>query len=86
MAKLWNVVKYRPSSSPAATNGKRFYTAVDMAELKHMVAQHNGWAKRQAKAQGISVDELRHNSIYPCGCGTEGCFIVHMDYSKVKYD
>ena len=85
MAKLINLVKSRNSSTSKTTNGKRFYTAIDMAELKHMIAKHNRWAKEKAKAQGISVEELRHNRINSCACGVEGCFIIRMDYSKVKY-
>jgi hypothetical protein len=56
----------------ASKNGKRFYTSIDMASIKKMQAVRNARIKRKQKViryRGIE-------QIMPCGCGTEGCFLV----------
>ena len=74
MAKLWKLCKRRPSSrwNPETKKGdKRFYTSVDMAEVKHMVAIRNSRIKRG------ETPDFFNNYISVCGCGHEGCFIVY---------
>lgn len=73
MAKLWKLCKLRPESrwNPITKKGhKRFYTSVDMSELKHMIAQRNSQIKRG------EVKDHPNNYISVCGCGNEGCFIL----------
>ena len=48
---------------------RRFFTALDMAIVKHDEAALNGRVKRGERARHV-VDK-----IYPCSCGKEGCFI-----------
>ena len=49
---------------------RRFYTSIDMSELKHMIAQRNSQIKR-----GEVIDHP-NNYISVCGCGYEGCFVL----------
>ena len=73
MAKLNMICKRRPESrwhSETQKGGKRFYTSVDMSEVKHMIAIRNSEIKR-----GLIVDKP-NNYIAVCGCGNEGCFIL----------
>ena len=74
MAKLNMICKRRPESrwkSETQKGGRRFYTSVDMSELKHMTAIRNAEIKR-----GLIVDKA-NNGICVCGCGNEGCFILY---------
>lgn len=48
---------------------KRFFTKLDMAIIKKDAATRNSEIKR-----GI-VKKYPNNTIYPCSCGNEGCFI-----------
>ena len=52
---------------------ERFYTALDMAIIKHDASVKNAQRKRG--------DVVSHNNqhIFVCGCGREGCFI-HTSY------
>jgi len=50
-------------------HNNRFYTALDMAIIKHDIAVKNAEKKR-----GITPD-YPNNIISVCGCGGEGCFI-----------
>lgn len=50
-------------------NDKRFYTALDMAIIKHDAAVRNAKIKRGELQKG----KLDYISV--CGCGHEGCFI-----------
>jgi hypothetical protein len=73
MAKLNMICKQRPESrwkSETQRGGRRFYTSVDMSELKHMIVIRNSEIKR-----GLIVDKP-NNYISVCGCGNEGCFIL----------
>lgn len=73
MAKLRNLCKRRPESrwNPMTKKGnKRFYTSVDMSELKHMIAIRNSEIKR-----GL-IEDKPNNYISVCGCGMEGCFVL----------
>ena len=56
---------------PTARNGRRFYTSLDMAIIKHDAAKQNAQEKRG------ELPEPRTNThkISVCGCGREGCFI-----------
>lgn len=51
-------------------NGRRFYTALDMATVKHQQDVQNARVKRGEYEDG----PIHHVS--PCGCGVEGCFGV----------
>lgn len=56
-------------------NDKRFYTALDMAEIKHQEAIKASQIKRgERKDKG-------NNSIIVCGCGREGCFL-HLEHDS----
>lgn len=48
----------------------RFYTKLDMAEIKHYEAIMNSMKKR-----GVLVPEGQNHIIVLCGCGREGCFV-----------
>ena len=50
-------------------NHKRFFTAVDMAIVKHDEAIVNAQRKRG------EVPNSAHTKIRECGCGKEGCFV-----------
>jgi hypothetical protein len=65
MAKWWENIRKRKSSK----NGNRFYTQLDMAEIKRMTSVANSQANR---------GEIEHKPNYTCecGCGAEGCFLV----------
>ena len=54
-------------------NGGRFYSSVDMATIKLDEAIQNSRIKRGEFECGQSL------KIIPCGCGMEGCFILHRD-------
>jgi hypothetical protein len=75
MANLRDSGGHKPASRK---NHVRFYTALDMAELKHMEAIRNSRVKR-------GEEKEKHTYISCCGCGREGCFIVSaprkIDYS-----
>jgi hypothetical protein len=51
--------------------GRRFYTAKDLAIIKHDQADTNARKKRG------EIEDNPLNGIHPCGCGAVGCFI-HM--------
>ena len=69
MSKWYERVRRRKESK----NLKRFYTQLDMAEIKRMESVANSEVKR-------GLREKRPNLSYVCGCGSEGCFlIVHAD-------
>ena len=52
-----------------SNNGKRFYSRLDMAIIKHDEAVRNSEVKRGE----LKITNNRY--IYICGCGVEGCFI-----------
>jgi hypothetical protein len=64
--KLERVARLRKASR---TNQKRFYTAVDMAIIKHDAAITNAQRNRG------EVPNSAHTKIRECGCGMEGCFL-----------
>ena len=64
MAKWYENVRRRDESK----NGKRFYTQLDMAEIKRMESVANSESKRSGGN--------KPNYCYICGCGCEGCFIL----------
>ena len=66
MAKWYNIIK---GNREYSRNDKRFYTDVDMMEIKRMESVSNSEQKRGLK-------EKKHSSIYDCRCGCEGCFII----------
>lgn len=83
MAKLRNITRNRPESrwNPKTGKGhKRFYTSVDISEVKHMIAIRNSEIKR-----GLIVDHP-NNYISVCGCGHEGCFILGSYENPPKLD
>jgi len=68
MANLNDKIKNRKHAGKYGS-GKRFYTALDMAILKHDEAVHNAQLKRGEKKTG------KQKLIVVCGCGAEGCFL-----------
>ena len=54
---------------------KRFYTALDMAEIKHQEAIKASEIKRGVR------EPKGNNSIIVCGCGREGCFL-HLEHDS----
>lgn len=73
MAKLYLISKKRKSSYKVkggqGINGRRFFTSTDISIIKHDQAVHNSQIKRnEISIKGTYL-------IYPCGCGTEGCFL-----------
>ena len=50
--------------------GRRFYTALDMAIIKHDEAALNSKEKR-----GEIPERGSYRYVSVCGCGAEGCFI-----------
>ncbi len=71
MSKWYERVRRRDESK----NGKRFYTELDMAEIKRMESVANSEVKR-----GLRKNKPNYYSV--CGCGAEGCFII--SYSEGK--
>lgn len=71
MSKWYERVRRRDESK----NGKRFYTELDMAEIKRMESVANSEVKR-----GLRENKPNYYSV--CGCGAEGCFII--SYSEGK--
>jgi hypothetical protein len=72
--KLDYVGKNRPHAKDRVVDGKyirgkRFYTSVDMAIIKHDIAAHNSMINRK------KVEKKGRYLIYECGCGGEGCFL-----------
>ena len=67
MSKLTEIVKYRKSARRGA--GRRLYTSVDMAVVKHDAAVQNSMANRG------DLQRSQTQYIAECGCGLEGCFI-----------
>lgn len=65
MAKWYENIRQRKESK----NYKRFYTQLDMAEIKRMESVQNSEIKRGER-------EHRPNYYSVCGCGSEGCFIL----------
>lgn len=49
--------------------GRRFYTSVDMAIIKHDIAVQNSQVNRG------EMKRTNTNAIIVCGCGHEGCFL-----------
>ena len=70
------------SRGPAkeSKHSNRFYTKLDMAEIKHYEAILNSMRKR-----GIVVPEGQNFYITLCGCGAEGCF-VHGNFKSVSQE
>lgn len=66
MANLNSKIKRRREGR----GGKRFYTALDMAIIKHDEAVLNSKEKR-----GEIPPRKGYRYISVCGCGAEGCFI-----------
>ena len=75
MAKLTSKIKRRNESRH---QGKRFYTALDMAVIKHDAAVVNSQEKRG------EIKRHANRYISVCGCGVEGCFI-HGSTEKMHY-
>ena len=71
MAKLTSKIKRRNETR----GGKRFYTALDMAVIKHDDAVENS---REKRGEIKRFGNRRHSV---CGCGVEGCF-VHVNYES----
>lgn len=71
MAKLTSKIKRRNESR----SQKRFYTALDMAVIKHDDAVENS---REKRGEIKRFGNRRHSV---CGCGVEGCF-VHVNYES----
>lgn len=65
MTKLSNIITKRKSS----LYGRRKYTDVDMACIKHDAAVKNSQVKRG------ELKRTNNQYIIECGCGAEGCFI-----------
>ena len=65
MAKWYENIRQRKESK----NGNRFYTLLDMAEIKRMESVQNSRVKRGEMKN-------RPNYCSCCGCGSEGCFIL----------
>lgn len=64
--KLNDLMQYRRHSR---RHGRRRYTLVDMAFIKHDAAVRNSFVKRgEAKF-------TNNQYIVVCGCGAEGCFL-----------
>ena len=82
MASILQKAKRRQESR----NGNRFYTARDMAILKHDIAIQNS-----RKNRGEYQPEDGYEYIAVCGCGVEGCFIhsstkrVAKEYKKTVH-
>lgn len=66
MAQLNEIMRYRKHSRGA---GRRLYTDVDMAIIKHDAAVQNSRANRG------EIKRTNNQYIAVCGCGAEGCFI-----------
>jgi hypothetical protein len=66
MATLHKIMGYRRHSRGA---GRRRYTMVDMAFIKHDAAVQNAREKRG------EIRPTNNRYIAVCGCGAEGCFI-----------
>ena len=69
MANLQEKTKLRNYSNKGRNYPKRFYTALDMAIVKHDEAMVNAQVKRG------EFTRTNNRNIYPCGCGVEGCFL-----------
>ncbi len=74
MAKLYNISKNRTHAPDKKIGekyirGKRFYTDIDMAIIKHDTAVHNSNIKREI------IEKKGTYLVYECGCGGEGCFL-----------
>jgi len=74
MTKLYLISKNKKTApdkklGDTCVRGRRFYTNTDMSIIKHDQAVHNSQIKRG------EIDKKGSYSIYPCGCGHEGCFI-----------
>lgn len=67
MATLGNIARQRKNSRH---HGRRFYTDVDMAFIKHDAAVKNSRVNR-GEIKLTSGNEY----VQVCGCGVEGCFI-----------
>lgn len=59
------------------SGGKRFYTQLDMAIVKHDTAV------QQARINRGEIVSKAREYISVCGCGFEGCFI-HSSYDPEK--
>lgn len=64
-------MKLEPKTRNLSKMGRRFYTQMDMSILKHDIAINNSKIKR-----GERVDSGKM-TIRECGCGVEGCFLIH---------
>lgn len=71
MAKLPEVMEQRNHSR--GPHGRRRYTMVDMAFVKHDAAVLNSRVNRG------EVSRTNNQHIIVCGCGAEGCFL-HLSY------
>ena len=67
MAKLTDIMQDRKFSRGG--RGRRRYTMVDMAIVKHDAAVKNARIKRGEEERGVL------DYVAECGCGVEGCFI-----------
>ena len=72
--KLNYIGRNKPHAKDKTVNGKyirgkRFYTSVDMAIVKHDIAIHNSMINRK------EVEKKGTYLIKECGCGGEGCFL-----------
>lgn len=66
--KLYQISKNRKHAGRYG-GGRRFYTSVDMAIVKHDIAVQNSKVKRGEEKR------TNNNGIVVCGCGHEGCFL-----------
>jgi thiamine pyrophosphokinase len=73
--KIKNLIKKRKSSK----NGNRFFTSLDMSEIKHQEAIKNSEIKRGKR------QDKGNNYISECGCGFEGCF-VHGEFDSISQE
>lgn len=70
MSTLYKAKRDRsPAQLKARGTGRRFYSPLDMAIIKHDVAVKNSEIKRGERK------DLPNNYIAVCGCGVTGCFI-----------
>lgn len=51
-------------------HNNRLFTSFDMATVKHQEAIANSRQKRDG-------EKTTENLVFPCNCGSEGCFIHH---------
>lgn len=68
-------MKLYPKHRKSSKHDNRFYTAMDMAIVKHDSAVKNSRIKRG------ETERKGNEYIMICGCGAEGCFL-HIDHDN----